>query len=127
IVEDQTSLVSEIIHTMNNNFREKLFVEERRDLILTYTDNKNCERIFNEISSLKDDDFSVIDSLARVSKETLQNIKIATIQTLVRNYIFTISVKKIKVLKNKARKTLKPLKTIKRHLKRSVHKKNYSN
>ncbi|MFP3822098.1 hypothetical protein SB658_25715, partial [Bacillus sp. SIMBA_008] len=84
-----------------------LFVEERRDLILTYTDNKNCERIFNEISSLKDDEVSVIDSISRISTETLQNIKIATIQTLVRNYIFTISVKKVKSLKNKARKTLK--------------------
>ncbi|WP_144469790.1 CDP-glycerol glycerophosphotransferase family protein [Bacillus pumilus] len=127
IVEDQPTLVSEIIQTMNNHFREKLFVEERRDLILTYTDNKNCERIFNEISSLKDDDVSVIDSITRISKETLQNIKIATIQTLVRNYIFTISVKKVKSLKSKARKTLKPLKTFKRHLKRNLHKKNYSN
>ena len=31
IVEDQTSLVNEIIHTIHNGFREKLFVEERRD------------------------------------------------------------------------------------------------
>ncbi|PCK19613.1 hypothetical protein CEY02_16490 [Bacillus pumilus] len=120
IVEDQTSLVSEIIHTINNDFKEKLFVEERRDLILTYTDNKNCDRIFNEICSLKDDHFSAIASLTRISKDTLQNIKITIIQTLVRNYFFTISVKKIKMLKNKSRKTLKALK---RHLKRNVHKK----
>ncbi|PAK35684.1 CDP-glycerol glycerophosphotransferase family protein [Bacillus safensis] len=125
IVEDQTSLVSEIIHTIHNGFQEKEFVEERRDLILTYTDNKNCERIFNEISSLKDDHYSIIDSLTRISKNTLQNIKVATIQTLVRNYVFTISVKKIKMLKNKARKNLNSLKRLKRYLKRTIQKKKF--
>ncbi|MGE6257440.1 CDP-glycerol glycerophosphotransferase family protein [Heyndrickxia sporothermodurans] len=53
IVHDVSSINSELESYIQNDYKEKEEVSEKKDLIFTYTDHHNCERIFDVITKRK--------------------------------------------------------------------------